>query len=158
MMGYSTPESSDLEPSIPGRPKSARRDRAANLRRVAYVVLAAGLLQTSVLPANEEEMNVILPLEAQTCNLPSAPARIPADADYDALVKAKGEVSKFQAAMEAYRNCLGKAGAVEGLTDGNQVALNQAHNYSVEMEERIAEQFNVAVRAYKARQAQSGEQ
>ena len=43
------------------------------------------------------------------------------------------------------------------LTDGNMLALQNAHNYSVEMEERMAEQFNVAVRAYKARQAANKE-
>jgi hypothetical protein len=34
------------------------------------------------------------------------------------------------------------------------VALTRAYNYSVDMEQRIAEQFNIAVRAYKARQAE----
>jgi len=101
-------------------------------------------------------VNVILPLEAQTCDLPSAPARIPPDADYDMLVKAKGQVSAFQQAMVEYRQCLDSARSAPGLTEGNEIALNQAHNYSVEMEERIAEQFNVAVRAYKARQAPDG--
>lgn len=118
-------------------------------------LLALGLAAAA---SAADESNVILPLEAQTCNLPVAPARIPADADYDALVKAKGQVTAFQEAMEAYRGCLGEASGVDGLTDGNRIALNQAHNYSVEMEERIAEQFNVAVRAYKARQAESREQ
>lgn len=103
-----------------------------------------------------QEVNVILPLEAQTCNLPTAPARISPDADYATLVKAKGQVQAFQAAMVEYRECLDAAREVTGLTEGNAIALNQAHNYSVEMEERIAEQFNVAVRAYKARQAADG--
>jgi hypothetical protein len=35
------------------------------------------------------------------------------------------------------------------------VALNRAYNYSVDMEERIAEQFNLAVRNYKTRQAET---
>ncbi len=96
---------------------------------------------------------VILPLEAQTCNLPVAPARVPADADYEGLVKAKGNFSDFQAGMSKYRECLDAAKKSTSLTDGNQQALHNAHNYSVEMEERMAEQFNVAVRAYKARQA-----
>ena len=60
------------------------------------------------------------------------------------------------AAMVEYRECLDAARGVTVLTEGNEIALNQAHNYSVEMEERIAEQFNVAVRAYKARQAGDG--
>jgi len=102
----------------------------------------------------EEEMNVILPPEAMSCNLPAAPARIAEDADYDQLVKAKGEVTQFQADLNSYRDCLHAAEDNNtALTDGNKVALNQAHNYSVEMEERVAEQFNEAVRNYKARKA-----
>jgi erythromycin esterase-like protein len=118
-----------------------------------FFALAAALGLLAGQPLAAQEVNVILPLEAQTCNLPSAPARIPPDADYDTLTKAKGQVQAFQAAMIEYRECLDAARELTGLTDGNQIALNQAHNYSVEMEERIAEQFNVAVRAYKARQA-----
>ena len=95
---------------------------------------------------------VLLPLEAQTCNLPAAPARIPDDASYDQLLKAKENVATFQKQLGDYRSCLDKSKEGAELTDGNQVALTQAHNYSVEMEERVAEQFNVAVRAYKARQ------
>lgn len=128
------------------------------LKNKLFVVAAAlALTLTATLQAEDEEITVILPLEAQTCDIPPAPARIPEDADYDRLVKAKGDVADFQTAMVAYRVCLDEARAVEGLTDGNLVALNQAHNYSVEMEERIAEQFNVAVRAFKARQAESNE-
>ena len=122
----------------------------------SFVVVAALGLALAWQQAGAQEVNVILPLEAQTCNLPSAPARIPPDADYDALVKAKGQVPAFQEAMIEYRECLDAAREVTGLTQGNLIALHQAHNYSVEMEERIAEQFNVAVRAYKARQAGGG--
>jgi erythromycin esterase-like protein len=117
------------------------------------LVVLAGAWQSA--PA--QESTVILPLEAQTCDLPSAPARIPPDADYDTLVKAKGAVTAFQAAMLQYRECLDSARGAIGLTQGNEIALTQAHNYSVEMEERIAEQFNVAVRAYKARNPEKDE-
>lgn len=103
--------------------------------------------------AQEDGSQVILPLEAQSCNLPAAPARIPEEATYDDLKAAKANIGTFQTELMAYRECLdGSKGNVE-MTDGNDIALNQAHNYSVEMEERVAEQFNVAVRAYKARQA-----
>ena len=108
----------------------------------------------TVLAQTDDDSALILPLEAQTCNLPVAPARIPADTDYDGLVQAKGNVTDFQSGMGKYRECLDAAGEITSLTDGNRQALQNAHNYSVEMEERIAEQFNVAVRAYKARQAQ----
>lgn len=107
-------------------------------------VLAAELIDTEA---------VVLPLEAQMCNLPVAPARIPEDADYEGLKTAKSNVTAFQEKMVDYRECLDAAMIDSTLTEGNKLALTNAHNYSVEMEERIAEQFNVAVRAYKARQA-----
>lgn len=114
-----------------------------------------GLLVLAVSsPLQAEESTVILPLEAQTCDLPTAPPRIDPEASYEQLVEAKQNVNDFQAAMVLYRGCLDQASAVDALTEGNEVALTQAHNYSVEMEERIAEQFNVAVRAYKARKAE----
>ena len=106
--------------------------------------------------AQEDGSQIILPLEAQTCDLPSAPSRIPDDASYDQLVAAKGKVGDFQAKLQAYRDCLDGAADPESLTQGNKIALNEAHNYSVEMEERVAEQFNAAVRAYKARQEEGG--
>lgn len=95
---------------------------------------------------------ILLPLEAQTCNLPAAPARIPADASYEQLITAKDAVAAFQVELTQYRECLDASRQGPELSDGNEMALNQAYNYSVEMEERVAEQFNVAVRAYKARQ------
>ena len=75
------------------------------------------------------------------------------DAGLRAIDVAKKNVVGFQAEMTSYRECLDAAGQSTSLTDGNRVALTNAHNYSVEMEERIAEQFNIAVRAYKARMA-----
>ncbi|NIM69020.1 MAG: hypothetical protein GTN86_00645 [Xanthomonadales bacterium] len=119
-----------------------------------FLILPLALLACS---AAADESTVILPLEAQTCNLPSAPARVAKDATYEDLVEAKGDISQFQADMERYRACLDKSREDVNLTEGNEVALNEAHNYSVEMEERVAEQFNVAVRAYKERQAEQAE-
>ena len=119
--------------------------------------LFALFVSVAVLAKKDDDSAVMLPLEAQSCNLPVAPARISADADYEALVKAKGNMSEFQASMTTYRDCLDAVQDNSTLTDGNRLALSNAHNYSVEMEERMAEQFNVAVRAYKARQAANTE-
>ena len=128
------------------------------MKKFVFMVAPIALLMLdTVLAKSEDESVVILPLEAQTCNLPVAPARVTADADYDALVKAKANVNDFQARMISYRECLELAEEAAMLTDGNRLALQNAHNYSVEMEERMAEQFNVAVRAYKARQAANKE-
>jgi hypothetical protein len=117
--------------------------------------LLGSALTTGAL-AQEDGSEVTLPLEAQTCNLPSAPPRIAEEATYDELAVAKSNVNTFQGELASYRECLDIASGSGELTDGNQIALTQAYNYSVEMEERIAEQFNVAVRAYKARQADEG--
>jgi len=121
------------------------------IRLAAIAALAAAGTATAQTGDGSE---AVLPLEAQTCNLPAAPASIPEEATYEDLVKAKGNVTAFQQAMEGYRGCLDKASGSDSLNDGNRVALTNAHNYSVEMEERVAEQFNAAVRAYKARQAE----
>ena len=124
------------------------------MRKILFLaVTVASLISVVAVAQTEDESTVILPLEAQTCNLPVAPARIPEETSYDDLAKAKGNVVSFQTAMVAYRECIDAAAKVSNLTDGNKTAINNAHNYSVDMEERIAEQFNVAVRAYKARQA-----
>ena len=121
------------------------------MKRFLIPVFCA-LSAASAAVAQEDGSQVILPIEAQTCDLPSAPARIPETPSYDDLVAAKGRVTEFQEKLLTYRECLEGSGSPEELTEGNQIALNQAHNYSVEMEERVAESFNEAVRAYKANQ------
>ena len=126
-------------------------------KRVFISALFALSMLSPALAQTDDDSVVILPLEAQTCNLPVAPARVPADADYAALAKAKGNITDFQASMSTYRDCLDAAKEIAKLSDGNELALNNAYNYSVEMEERMAEQFNVALRAYKARQAKNTE-
>lgn len=126
------------------------------LRYWLIVGVLATLPMASAVAQEEDGSEVVLPLEAQNCVLPVAPSRIPDEATYDDLVKAKGNIAGFQEQLMTYRACLDDSADVAELTDGNQAALTSAHNYSVEMEERVAEQFNVAVRDYKARQAESG--
>ncbi len=94
--------------------------------------------------------NVILPLSAQQCNLPSAPAPIPEIPEKADLMKAQKSIKVFQVDMEDYRTCLNKDIDSGELSTGNQQAISNAHNYSVDMEERVAAMFNEAVRAYKA--------
>ena len=122
----------------------------------SITLVAAALMLAGGAVAQEDGSQIILPLEAQTCDLPTAPARIPEEPSYDDLVAAKQNVTDFQAELMAYRECLEGATDPEALTEGNQIALNQAHNYSVEMEERVAAEFNTAVRAYKASQEGDG--
>lgn len=96
---------------------------------------------------------VVLPLEAQSCDLPSAPPPIPENPDKPALLAAQKNVKQFQAEMVVYRECIDREADNEELSLGNRQAISNAHNYSVDMEERVAAMFNEAVRAYKANQA-----
>jgi hypothetical protein len=100
----------------------------------------------------EDGSMVVLPLEAQQCDLADAPPPIPENAEKADLLQAQKNVKQFQADMEVYRACINKDVESGELSTGNLQAINNAHNYSVEMEERVAAMFNEAVRAYKARQ------
>lgn len=118
-------------------------------------VLAAATLMLSTVEAqnNPAELEVVLPYEAQKCVLPASPDKIPEEATLDELKAAKQDVADFQANMIEYRDCLEAANADEDNTPGNKQAIVNSYNYSVEMEERVANRFNEAVRAYKERQA-----
>ncbi|MFT5139699.1 MAG: hypothetical protein ACI9H8_000016 [Lysobacterales bacterium] len=123
------------------------------VKLIKLIAALAVLMSSAAIAQKDDEMAVVLPLEAQTCNLPVAPARIPEEADMEALKKAKGNVTAFQTDMVVYRECLDASTNNDNVNEGNLKAVSNAHNYSVEMEERIAEQFNVAVRSYKTRMA-----
>lgn len=117
-------------------------------------LILTGLLINSAFAASDEEEDytVVLPDAAQKCILPAAPDAIPEDATYDQLVAAKGDVASFQTALETYRGCLKEAeDSGADLTAGNKQALIASYNYSVDMEERVAQRFNEAVRSYKER-------
>ena len=115
---------------------------------VAAIVLAAG---QPLWAEDEAEYEVVLPEAAQACVLPVAPDAIPEDADRDQLLAAKQAIADFQGQIESYRACLAEAEAGD-ITPGNKQAIVASYNYSVEMEERVANRFNEAIRAYKARQ------
>lgn len=117
-----------------------------------------GFLLLAIMPVLAQDVmddgsRIILPLETQQCNLPSAPPPIPEVPIYDDLIAAQKKVKEFQSAMEKYRECLNHDVLSDVLSDGNRQAITNAHNYSVDMEERVAGMFNIAVRAYKASQA-----
>lgn len=118
-------------------------------------IILVGLMLVVLTPVMAQEAMddgsmVVLPITAQQCNLPSAPAPIPeVPAKEDLLLAQKG-VKKFQVEMEAYRECINYEALSEELSDGNRQAITNAHNYSVDMEERVAGMFNEAVRVYKA--------
>jgi hypothetical protein len=93
---------------------------------------------------------VVLPLEAQSCNLPSAPPPIPDPPLKEDLLNAQKLVKQFQADMAVYRECVNKDADSGELSKGNLMAIGNAHDYSVDMEERVAAMFNDALKTYKA--------
>lgn len=112
--------------------------------------------------AQEEVMDdgsrVVLPLDVQACNLPTAPPPIPEAPTKDDMLTAQKHVKSFQADMLVYRTCLGVETEAkleglkekEGLTMGNVEAIYKAYDYSVSMEERVATIFNESLQVYKA--------
>ena len=116
-------------------------------------VISLLLFSAQTLFAQDEiEYEVVLPEAAQSCVLPVAPDAIPEDADKDTLLAAKKDIGRFQGEVESYRDCLAEA-ETDDITPGNKQAIVASFNYSVEMEERVAERFNEAMRAYKALQS-----
>lgn len=126
------------------------------MKRVIFVGLAL-MVSTAALAQElmDDGSRVVLPLEAQQCNLPSAPPPIAEVPTKDELLKAQKLVKQFQADMVVYRDCINKDLASGELSNGNKQAISNAHNYSVDMEERVASMFNEAVRSYKANQAKN---
>ena len=125
------------------------------MKRVMLTVLLVMFSVTAMaLEVMDDGSRVVLPIEAQQCDLASAPAPIPEVPTKDDLLKAQKQVKLFQADMGAYRSCINMDSDSDELSSGNRQAMSNAHNYSVDMEERVAEMFNVAVRAYKANLAQ----
>lgn len=90
------------------------------------------------------------------CEAPTAPI-IPDGnvASQDELIAAQKAMKTFQAVLGDYRSCLDEMTSVidleseEGLTA--KVANDTLYDSSVVAEEGVAEQFNAAVRAYKAK-------
>lgn len=116
---------------------------------IVIFLLFAG---NSLWAQEEAEFEVVLPEAAQSCVLPAAPDTIPEDAGKEELLAAKDAIGEFQGQVETYRACLAEAESGD-ITPGNKQAIIASYNYSVEMEERVANRFNEAVRAYKARQS-----
>jgi len=118
------------------------------------VMFASLILMVSMAATAQDVMEdgskVILPIEAQQCRLPSAPPPISKTPEKSDLLAAQKNVKQFQADMEVYRTCVNKDAENDEMTSGNRQAISNAHNYSVDMEERVATLFNEAVRAYKA--------
>jgi hypothetical protein len=140
---------------------AALPDRINKAGTMMKKIIFAGLALMIMTPAlaqdtMEDGSMVVLPISAQQCNLPSAPPPIPEVPQKSDLLTAQKGVKKFQADMIVYRECINHEVLSEELSDGNRQAITNAHNYSVDMEERVAGMFNEAVRAYKANLAKDG--
>ena len=120
---------------------------------LAATLVVAGTLNAQDPESLAEQYEVVLPADAQKCILPAAPDSIPEGATLDQLKAAKADVTKFQTAVVAFRDCLSAAEGNPANTEGNKQAIIDSYNYSVEMEERVANRFNEAVRAYKEAKA-----
>jgi len=96
---------------------------------------------------------------ASNCVEPSAPA-IPegSTASMEEMVEAQTAVKTYQAAMSNYRVCLEnhmdnlKAAmqAGDSSVSPDYMGTNASFNLSVSKEEKVAEEFNIAIRSYKA--------
>ena len=121
------------------------------MKRVIFAGLALMVSMTALAQEVVDDGSmVVLPIEAQECALPSAPPPIPEVPEKADLLKAQKLVKQFQIDMQVYRDCVNQYAESADATMGNKQAISNAHNYSVDMEERVAAMFNEAVRAYKA--------
>lgn len=123
------------------------------MKQILVLAAAAFLFSTAYAQDDPADLEVVLPNDAQKCVLPASPDAIPEEANLDELKVAKEQVATFQGKMIEFRDCLSKADEKPDNTPGNKAAIVNSYNYSVEMEERVANRFNEAVRDYKERQA-----
>lgn len=120
------------------------------MKKIIFAGLALMITPALAQDTMEDGSMVVLPISAQQCNLPAAPPPIPETPEKSDLLEAQKGVKQFQADMIVYRECINHDVMSDELSDGNRQAITNAHNYSVDMEERVAAMFNEAVRAYKA--------
>lgn len=123
------------------------------MKRILVFAAAALLLTSANAQDNPADLEVVLPAAAQKCVLPASPDAIPEEPGLEELKSAKEQIATFQGKMIDFRDCLSKADENPDITPGNKEAIVNSYNYSVEMEERVANRFNEAVRGYKERQA-----
>ena len=95
--------------------------------------------------------------EEAVCDMPAGPI-IPDGnvASEDELVAAQKAMKMFQTSLISYRNCLqGMESKIDMEADtavAHQDVILNNYNLSVDAEAKVAEEFNAAVRAFKARQ------
>jgi len=130
------------------------------MKKIIFAVLVS---MTSITALAQEDVmedgsKAVLPIDMQSCIVPYAPPPIPEAAAKEDLLKAKKLITEFQGEMLVYRTCLGVETPekldgledVEGLSQGNVMAILSAYDYSVTKEEQVAAAFNDALKVYKA--------
>lgn len=125
-------------------------------RILVFIASAVFACAAQAQDEDAEDYEMVLPEDAQKCVLPASPNAIPENATLDQLKEAKKQVGEFQAKVTVFRDCLSEAESDPDNTPGNKQAIVSSFNYSVEMEERVANRFNEAVRDYKERKAAEG--
>lgn len=123
--------------------------------RISLIAAAAFALATALAQAKdkegEQEIVPVMPDAAKDCAMPDTPAAIGADVDYDTLIAHQGKIKSMQTDLADYRKCLDGVRGQDGMTPGNLMALNMAHDKSVDVEEKAAANFNEAVQKYRKR-------
>jgi hypothetical protein len=127
--------------------------RSFTVKRILFLLAAVFLFSNAQAKDDDADSIQVLPDAAQKCSLPASPDAIPEEAAYEDLLAAKKQIATFQGEIEVFRGCLKAAEEDPDNTSGNNAAIVSSYNYSVEMEERVAERFNAAVRSYKERKA-----
>ena len=108
------------------------------------------------LPLFALSLSALSSMALAECDMPAGPI-IPDGnvASEDELVRASKAIKMFQESLIGYRNCLAEQEQAldpeAETTDEEKMAILENYNQSVEAEERVAGEFNEAVRAYKAR-------
>jgi hypothetical protein len=109
-----------------------------NVKKLLQISLAGLLLVASAAYAD--------------CSRPKAPSVPDGSTATEAeLVDAQTDVQEYMAATNAFLECLAQEEEVEPEVDAERIA---AHNQAVDDMEEVAEQFNLAVRAWKAQSAE----
>jgi hypothetical protein len=98
---------------------------------------------------------------AAECTRPAAPGALPdgATSDLETMLEGQKAVKAFDAATNAYLDCLTAEGeaAAEEETPEEQLERVELHNAAVDKMEALAAEFNEEIREYKDRSASAGQ-
>jgi hypothetical protein len=93
---------------------------------------------------------VSLQAHADQCRRPPAPSKIPdgSTATQQEMITAMETIKQYNSDVQTYLKCLDFEARQNQLSTGDQTNL---HNAAVEQLSRIADEFNVQVRTFKAK-------